>query len=340
MISMGFGSSNSNSTKSLGTGGNAAQNVPVVGSQLVASYGSITLSAGLQTQNVVLIPNYKNLDISSLTLQLNTSITNTATAPTNVNGIESVIKQFTIQANNGKNIWQPLDGSLYDISNYGRYLNTAGVVDNSPAFSATVSATVPQTWNINIPFAISRTLFPLKLFTTFNVNAAIAGTTNGSTAVVNSMSVLASYHDLGLKDAKSQVQLKPISVPVVAAGTASLQQYYDYGRVYYSQILSYGDVQNSDASDSPIGSTGTGITFTPNGELYNSNVPLEAYIAQENNRFPNTVAAGIGHETGLVNLFTDPFVAGAASELSIDFTSTPTVARNANSLRLLMIEGF
>ena len=51
------------------SGSLAAQNtgVPVVNDIQIASYGSIALGGNLSTQNVVEVPNYKNLDISSLT---------------------------------------------------------------------------------------------------------------------------------------------------------------------------------------------------------------------------------------------------------------------------------
>ena len=309
-------------------------NVPVVNDQQIVSYGSVDLTNNLLSQNVVQVPNYKNLDISSLTLQLSVSSTTSTSAPTGVVPIESVIKSLEIQSINGKDIWRPLDGSLFDISNFARYLNPAGVVNNSPFFPTAVSTTATTSWNVNIPFAINRKHFPLKVFVTFNTLASCATTLNSMTVTVSSFTMLASYHDIKPAD----VMLKPISVPVTAAGNATLQQYYDIGHTYYSQILSYGNVQESTASDSVIGSTGTGITFTPDGSLYLSNVPLQAFIQKENNTYPNTVSAGVGHETGMVNLFTNPFVATAASQLSVDFTSTPNVATNTQTVRLLNIE--
>lgn len=313
-----------------------APNVPVVNDQQIVSYGSVALGGNLLSQNVVQVPNYKNLDISSLTLQLSVSSTTSTSAPTGVVPIESVIKSLEIQSINGKDIWRPLDGSLFDISNFARYLNPAGVVNNSPFFPTAVSTTATTTWNVNIPFGINRKHFPLKVFVTFNTLASCATTLNTMTVTVSSFTILASYHDIKPAD----IMLKPISVPITAAGNASLQQYYDQGHVYYSQILSYGNVQGGTtaASDNPIGSTGTGITFTPDGSLYLSNVPLQAFIQKENNTYPNTVSAGVGHETGMVNLFTNPFVATAASQLSVDFTSTPNVAQNTQTVRLLNIE--
>jgi hypothetical protein len=316
-----------------GSSGNG-MSVPVVNDQLIASYGSVALNNNLQSQNVIQVPNYKNLDISSLTLQLSVSSTTTATAPSGVVPIESVIKGLEIQSMSGKDIWRPLDGSLFDISNYARYLNPSGVVNNSPFFPTAVSTTATTTWNINIPFGINNKHFPLKLFVTFNTLGSTASTLNGMTVTVNSFSILASYHKINPAD----IMLKPLSVPITAAGNISLQQYYDIGHTYYSQILNYGNVQESTASDSPIGSTGTGIVFTPDGSLYMSNVPLQAFIQKENNTFPNTVSAGVGHEVGMVNMFTNPFVASAASQLSIDFTSVPNVALNTQTLRLLNIE--
>ena len=307
--------------------------IPVVNDQLIASYGSTALSGNLASQNVVQIPNYKDLDISSLTLQLSVSQTNGATAPTGVANIESVIKTLELQAANGKDIWR-LDGSLYDISDVGRYLTPSGTVNNSPFLSTTISTTVTSTWNINIPFGIPASMFPLKLFTTFNTLNAMASTLNGMTVTVNSFTILASYHKIN----PAPVQLKAINIPVAATGNQTLTQYYDQGHTYYSQFIVYGNVQQSGASDGAIGSTGTGITFSPDGSLYLSNTPLQAFIQKENNTYPNTVSTGVGHETGMVNLFTNPFVASAATQFQIDFTSTPSVAGNANTMRLISIE--
>lgn len=319
------------------SGSLAAQNtgVPVVNDIQIASYGSIALGGNLATQNVVQVPNYKGLDISSLTLSISVSQTNGTTAPTGVSNVETAIKNLEIQAANGRDIWR-LDGSLYDISNFARYLNPAGVVDNSPFLSTTASTTVTSTFNVNVPFGIPASAFPLKLFTTFNTLDSMATTLNGTTVTVSSMSIVASYHKIN----PNPVQLKAISVPVSATGTVQLNQYLDQGKTYYSQFISYGNAQQSGATDSPIGSTGTGITLTPDGSLYLQNAALQSFISKENNAYPNTVAVGTGHETGLVNLFVNPYVASAATQFSIDFTSTPSVAGNSDTVRLLAIESF
>jgi hypothetical protein len=209
-------------------------------------------------------------------------------------------------------------------------------VVNSPFLSTTASTTVSSTFNVNIPFGIPANAFPLKLFTTFNTIGSMASTANGMTVTVSSLNISASYHKIN----PTPVQLKAISIPVSAAGTIQVNQYLDVGKTYYSQFMSYGDVQKSDATDSVIGSTGTGITFSPDGSLYQSNVPLQSFISKENNTYPNAVSAGVGHETGLINMFVNPYVASAATQFSVDFTSTPSVAGTSDTMRLLSVESF
>jgi hypothetical protein len=309
--------------------------IPAVNDQQIASFGSYTLGSNLGTQNVVQVPNYKGLDISSISLSIELSQVNGSTSPSGMANVETAIKTLEIQAANGKDIMR-LDGSLYDISNFGRYLNAAGVVSNSPILETTASTTFTPSWNINIPFAIPASLFPLKLFVTFNTLSSMASTLNSMTVEVTSFKIVASYHKVN----PTPMQLKAISIPVSATGTAQLNQYLDQGKTYYSQFMSYGDVQTSSDTDDPIASTGTGITFTPDGSLYISNASLQSFISKENNAYPNTVSTGVGHETGLVNLFVNPYVASAATQFSVDFTSTPSVAGNSDTVRLLAVESF
>jgi hypothetical protein len=133
--------------------------------------------------------------------------------------------------------------------------------------------------------------------------------------------------------------IKNISIPVSATGTAVLNPYFDQGRNYLLQAYQYGVVSTTNSSaDNSIGSTGTGITFTPNGSLTISNAPLQTFIDKENIAYANTVSTGVGHVYGLINLFTNPFNANPSTNLSINFTSAPSVYGGSNQIRTIWIE--
>jgi len=318
-------------SSSAGSNGNPT----AVNNQLVASFGSTNLSTTLISNNMVLIPNYYNLDMSSIKIALSVSDVIGTTAPTTATVIETLLKNFQLQTNAGRNL-MILDGSQFDISNISRYLNAQGVINNSGlAGTTTTSTTSSSIYNVIIPMAVNRKWFPLELFTTYNTLASRAATLNSlTTSTVNSLQVFANYHALNPPD----LQLKTISIPVAGTGTTSFNQFYDQGKTYYSQYISYGDAQEADAADTFIASSGTGITFTRNGSLEVSNAPLQTFIDKENLAYPNTVSAGVGHETGLINLFTDPFVATAATQFSINFTTATKVAGVSNTMRYMAVE--
>ena len=74
--------------------------------------------------------------------------------------------------------------------------------------------------------------------------------------------------------------------------------------------------------------------------MYLQNAPLEAFITTENTKYPNTVSTGVGHETGLINLFTNTFKATAATQFNVDFTSAPSTggyAGQSNQIRSIWV---
>lgn len=294
---------------------------PPVNEQLVASYGSIALNSNTQPQNMVLIQNYNNLPMSSMKLHLEVEDTTGTTAPSGVYSIENVIQSLKLQTNSGLNLFD-FNGQLLDISNTARYLNPAGLVNNSPTpADSSASTSYTEDWDIIIPFAVAAKWFPLKLFFTASPLASRASTLNSMTSTINNLSVYASYHPISVSD--QAIANQTISVP--GTGSTNLSSQLIQDRTYYMQAYQYGDVQGgSSATDSPIGASGNGITFTPTGQLYLQNAPLQSFITTENTKYPNTVSTGVGHETGMVNLFTNTFKATASTNFTIDFTSAPS----------------
>lgn len=309
---------------------------PAVNSQLIASFGSVDLNDNLQAQNLVQVPNYNNMAMSSMKLHISVTDTTSTSVPTGVNSIENVIKTLKLQTANGVNIFD-FDGSLLDISCTARYLNPNGVVNNSPTPADSAASTgYTETWDIIIPFSVAAKYFPAKLFVVVNTLSSRATTLNGMTSTVNAIDVYANYHNVSVIDQAIVNQ----TLPVASTGNINLSTNYLQNRTYYMQAYQYGDVQSSSATDSPIGATGNGITFTPNGALYNQNTPLQAFIDKENTQYPNTVSTGVGHEIGMINLFSDVFEATAATQLSIDFTSAPSTggaSGQSNQIRAIWV---
>ena len=305
--------------KLAGTGSPSNSKTPV-SNQLVASYGNIALTGSTNPQTMVIIPNYKGMPMSSFKISLSVTDTTGATVPSGVFSIENVIQSIKLQTKDGKNIFD-FNGSLLDISTTARYLNPAGLVNNSPTpADSTASTAYTETWDIIIPFGVAAKFFNCKLFVTFNTLASRATTGNSMTSTINYLRIYANYHDVAVVDQ----QIINQTIPISGTGSINLQPNLIDTRTYYMQAYQYGGVESSSATDSVIGSTGNGITFTPDGNLYYQNSPLQTFIDKENTQYPNTISIGVGHETGLINLFTDPFVAGASTEFTIDFTGTPS----------------
>lgn len=309
---------------------------PPVNEQLVASFGSIALNANTQPQNMVLIQNYNNLPMSSMKLHLSVTDTTSTTVPSGVFSIENVINELKLQTNSGINLLD-FSGTLLDISTTSRYLNPAGLVNNSPTPADSAASTpYTETWDIVLPFAVAAKYFPLKLFFTASPLASRATTLNSMTSTINTLSLYASYHPISVIDQSIVNQ----TIPVSGTGQINLAPQYLQNRTYYMQAYQYGAVQGSGATDSPIGATGNGITFTPNGQLYLQNAPLQSFITTENTKYPNTVSTGVGHETGMVNLFTNTFTATASTQFNIDFTSAPSTggyAGQSNQIRSIWV---
>lgn len=313
-----------------------AISAPPVNEQLVASYGSIALGAGPAPQNMVLVQNYNGLPMSSMKLHLSVTDTTGATIPSGVFSIENVIQELKLQTNSGVNLFD-FNGSLLDISTTSRYLNPVGLVNNSPTPADSAASTqYTATWDIVLPFAVAAKYFPLKLFFTASPLASRATTLNSMTSTINTLSIYASYHPISIVDQSIVNQ----TIPVSGTGQINLAPQLLQNRTYYMQAYQYGAVESNSATDSPIGSTGNGITFTPTGQLYLQNAPLEAFITTENTKYPNTVSIGIGHETGMINLFTNTFSASASTQFNIDFTSAPSTggyAGQSNQIRSIWV---
>ena len=318
-------------------GGAPAAPAAPVDNQLVASFGTTSLGGNTLPQNMVEIPAYRGLAASSFRLHLSvTDTTGATTAPSGVNSIENVIKNITLQTASGKNIVN-MDGSLLDISNTARYLDPQGLINNSPtpADSATSTA-YTDSWDITVPFAIANKHFPLKLFVTYNTLSSRATTLNSMTSQINALNVYMSYHPISVLDQAIVNQ----TIPVSSTGNINLATQYLLNRLYYMQAYVYGDVQASSATDSPIGATGQGVTFTPDGSLYMQNSPLQSFINLENSKYPNTVSTGVGHETGMVNLFTNPFKATSSTQFNVGFTSAPSTggaSGQSNQIRSIWV---
>jgi len=315
--------------------GKATSGGEVVSDQLVAAFGTTALNGNIQPMQMVQIPSYGNSPLTSLRLSLNVTDSTSTTAPSGVTPIETIIKQFEIQTNSGR-IITDFDGSWYDISLTARYLTQGGLYNASPTPADSAASTqYTSEWDLVLPISISLDEFPLKLFVSYNTINSRATTLNGMTSTINFFKVYASYAPHSFIPA----MIKNITIPVPGTGNISLQQYYDMGKTYLMQAYEYGTPSTTNsASDSPIGPNGNGVTFTPNGQLYLQNAPLQSFIEKENITYANSIGPGNGHIYGVVNLFTSTFTDSAATQLQIGFTSTPSAAGNANSLRTIWVE--
>lgn len=307
-----------------------------VDNQLVAAFGTDALTASTQPQNMVLIANYYGLPLTSLKFSLEvTDTTGGTTAPSGVTAIETVLKTIQLQTKSGVNLLM-MDGTQFDLSLAARYLTQGGIYNPSPIpADSAVSTAYPKTWNIILPLSVRASDFPLKLFVTYNTLGSRATTLNSMTSSVNYLNVYGNFSQHAFVPA----MIKTITIPEAATGNINLQQYLDQGKTYLFQAYEYGTPSTTDATqDNPIGEAGTGITFSRNGSLEVSNAPLQTFIDKENIAFPNTISAGVGHVYGVIDLFTTPFTASAATQLSINFTSAPSGAGTASSMRAIWVE--
>lgn len=312
-----------------------------VDNQLLFSIGSTALTANVNPQTVQVVPNYYGLPMTSFKITLTVADTvGSSSAPTGVNAVETALKNFQVQTNDGRNITL-FDGSFLDISATSRYITQGGLYNASPTpADTTTSTTYTSTWNIIVPIHINASFFPLKVYTSFNTIGSRATTLNSMTSTV-SLSMYGNYHNVPSPIGNgAQIKIVNRTIPVTGTGTPPLQQYYDQGSVVYLQAYQYGKLSTTDSTqDNAIGSSGTGITFTSDGSLQTSNAPLQSFIDKENIAYANTISAGNGHVYGLINLFTSPFVVTAATNLSINFTSTPSVTGGTDQIRSIWVEG-
>ncbi|MEM3264669.1 MAG: hypothetical protein QXH07_01815 [Thermoplasmata archaeon] len=294
---------------------------PVVNAQPVKGRFLTTQSATLGTAQVAAptfqIPNFNGLPLSSLKFAITTSITDTTTTAT-VLPVESVIAQLQLTDNVG-NIIMQLDGRKNDISLSARLFSNNGQYSPSPYLtgSTTSNTAAPGTytasWNIEYPYSIPASAFPLNLNVIFSGFGDLAtANASGLTAGSASISIYGDY----VAHSFTYAKLRSIDIPVAGTGTITLNTFYDQQQVYLLQAYQYG-------SDSVIGPNG--ITFSTDGSLQQLNVPLESYINEENLNYPNSVSPGVGHINGFVNLFSPAFKETAATQLQINFASVPSL---------------
>ncbi|MEM0050103.1 MAG: hypothetical protein QXW39_06190 [Candidatus Bathyarchaeia archaeon] len=277
---------------------------------------SATLGAAQVAAPTFQIPNFNGLPMSSLKFAINTSITDTTTTAT-VLPVESVIAQLQLTDNVG-NIIMQLDGRKNDISLSARLFSNNGQYTPSPYLTGTTSnsatpGTYTASWNIEYPYSIPASAFPLNLNVIFSgfgdlATAGAAGLTAGSASI----SIYGDYVNHSFTYAK----LRSIDIPIAGTGTITLNTFYDQLQTYLLQAYQYG-------SDSVIGPNG--ITFSTDGSLQQLNVPLESYIDEENLNYPNSVSPGVGHINGFINLFSPAFKETAATQLQINFASVPSL---------------
>ena len=264
------------------------------------------------------IPNFNGLPMSSLSMKVSTSVTDTTTTAT-VLGVESAIAQFQLTDNVG-NILMQLDGRKNDISLTARLFSNNGQYNPSPYLTGTSSSsatpgTYTASWNIEYPFSIPASKFPLNLNVVFSALGDLSqGNSDGITAGSVTLSVYGSY----IAHSFTYAKIRSIDIPVSATGNITLNTFYDQLQTYLLQAYQYG-------ADSNIGISGNGITFSTDGSLQQLNNPLQQYINEENLNYPNSVSSGVGHIGGFINLFSPVFTQTAATQLSIDFTSTPSL---------------
>jgi hypothetical protein len=212
-----------------------------------------------------------------------------------------------------------LDGRKNDISLSARLFSNNGQYNPSLYLTGTssnataASTTYTSTWNIEYPYSIPASAFPLNLNVVFSGFGDLA-TANASSIASGtaSLSLYGSY----IPHSFTYAKLRSIDIPVSGAGEITLNTFYDQQQNYLLQAYQYG-------SDSNIGANG--ITFSTNGSLQELNVPLQSFIDEENLAYPNSVSSGVGHINGFINLFSPAFTATAATQLQVAFANAPTL---------------
>jgi len=293
---------------------------------------SATLGATQVAQPTFQIPNFNGLPMSSFKLTLNTSVTSTATATT-VLPAEAAIAELQITDNVG-NILLQLDGRKNDISLTARLFSNNGQYNPSPYLTGTSSnalaanTTATAVWNIEYPFSIPASAFPLNLNVVFSSLGDLVP--SGAAALASGSATLSIYGSY-VAHSFTYAKVRSIDIPVTGAGTITLNTYYDGLQTYLLQAYQYGN-------DSVIGSNG--ITFSTDGSLQQLNVPLENYIQEENLNYPNSVSSGNGHINGFINLFSPAFKESAATQLQINFATAPSLLNSnfANEVRTYWVE--
>jgi hypothetical protein len=294
---------------------------------------SATLGATQVAQPTFQIPNFNGLPMSSLKLTLNTSVTSTATATT-VLPAEAAIAELQITDNVG-NILVQLDGRKNDISltarlfsNNGQYTPSPYLTGSATSNALAASTTATAVWNIEYPFSIPASAFPLNLNVVFSSLGDLVP--SGDAALASGSATLSIYGSY-VAHSFTYAKVRSIDIPVTGAGTITLNTYYDGLQTYLLQAYQYGN-------DSNIGTNG--ITFSTDGSLQQLNVPLENYIQEENLNYPNSVSSGNGHVNGFINLFSPPFKESAATQLQINFASAPSLLNSnfANEVRTYWVE--
>ncbi len=290
------------------------------------------LSASQTAQPTFQIPNFNGLPLSALRFNVSTSITTGATA-TEVLPIEDVIQQLQLTDNTG-NILMQLDGRKNDISLTARLFSNNGQYTPSTSLTGVASGTASLTttytglWNIEYPFSIPASAFPLNLNVIFSgLNDLVI---SGQASLASGSATLSIYADY-ISHSFTYAKIRSIDIPVNGSGELTLNTYYDQLQTYLLQSYQYG-------VDSVLGSNG--ITFSTDGSLQQLNVPLQSYINEENLNYPNSVSSGVGHIKGFVNLFSPVFSQTASTQLQMNFDTPPSLINPnyTNKVRSYWIE--
>ena len=302
--------------------GATKSSVSTISNQYIFSSGTQNLGSNLTDIATFPIPNFRNMNLSSLKFVLTMNGTAGATAPTSMNPIEYGVKKLQI-ATAGGVILMDLDGSKNDISIMARYLTLGGkyTASTTPA-TPSASGNTSGVWNLSFPFGIPASFFPLTLTMTFNTLSSLTGGSTPLASATLNMNMYASYTTAGM----SATKIKSLDIPVASSGDIALQSNFPQGRTIITLVYQYGADANLDS-----------VYFAPDGltpEL--NNAPLSSLVDKEDIVYP--VAQ---HIDGFINLFTDVFSVNPSTSFSINFTNAPSLLNGtANKLRTYWIEAY
>lgn len=298
--------------------------------------GSFSIALG-NTPSPFVFPKFANFGGKPLNFfNINLSLSGVAgsTAPSGMQPIEYTISRLVATDRNASTIFN-LNGSKNDISITARLSNPHGTWSPSPTPSTpAASGDVSASWNFQYFHTIPISSF--DLFSSGDVNT-LASATSGSTTLASATdtaTIKGNYYNV------PEIRTKWIitDVPVASTGSINLSPYLAKDVNTLILAMQYG-------SDSNIGSSGDGITFSANGNLQLQNVSLADLINVEDIVYKDSVSQGSGHVNGLITLvspqapFQPTFASTSQTQFSVDFTSAPTLLNSAytNTIRLYQL---